>query len=261
MVSFIAILFGFGLIFGSFLTSFTYRFPIGEFLPQGRSYCPRCKRRILWFDNIPLFSYLLLGGKCRSCKKHIALRYPFIELVCGVIFVCIGLYLNGCLWIAEVCTWGVWTLPFWLFVSLILVAILIIDFEHQIIPDELSFLLLTVFLILLICFGNDSIYIHVLSGFSAALFLLTLHLVTFGRGMGLGDVKLALGIGIFLGWPYTLLWLLFSFVFGSVVGVLLLSFKKVRFGKHIAFGPFLIAAFFVVLLWGERLAKIVMPYI
>ena len=79
-----------GLVFGSFLTSFPYRLLIGELFPKGRSYCPQCKKQINWYDNIPLLSFILLKGKCRSCKKKIPLVYPITELSTGLLFVLIS---------------------------------------------------------------------------------------------------------------------------------------------------------------------------
>ncbi len=251
----------FGLVFGSFLTSFSYRILKGELLPKGRSYCPRCKKQIGWYDNIPLFSYLFLGGKCRNCKKHISARYPLIELSTGLLFVLIAYSINyGGLTLQELNLHD-WALPFYFLVTVILVAVFVTDWEHQLIPDELSFALIIVSFAAILFSAGDLWYAHMLSGFGAALFLLLLHLVTLGRGMGLGDVKLAIGMGFLLGWPYTLTWLFTSFILGAIIGVALLTFGKAKFGKHIAFGPFLILSFFIVLLWGERVTGLLMPYL
>lgn len=256
----------FGLIFGSFLTSFPYRLLIGEVLPKGRSYCPKCKKQINWYDNIPLFSYIFLKGKCRNCKKSIPWAYPLIEVSTGVTFLGIAYRIMHCNSpTSPLChlssVLGPWALPCLLFVAFCLLAIFITDWEEQIIPDELSFVLFIVSFFVVLMSGTDTLYVRLLSGFAGALFLLLLHLGTLGRGMGLGDVKLAVSLGLILGWPYTVVWLMGSFVLGAVVGVLLIVLGFAKFGKHIAFGPFLIISFFIVLMFGDKLVSILMPYL
>lgn len=251
----------FGLVFGSFLTSLSYRIVRGEPLPKGRSYCPTCKKQIAWYDNIPLLSYLILGGKCRNCGKHISSRYPLIEFSTALTFLLVFYYHQSTVLNLAGFPSQIWTLPFLLLVSFLLIAIFVTDMEYQLIPDELSFMLFTVVFVAVTLSGTDHFYAHILSGFSAALFLLILHLATLGRGMGLGDVKLALGIGMLLGWPYAVTWLFVSFILGAGIGIVLLAFGKAKFGKHIAFGPFLILAFFVVLLSGDKITSVLMPYL
>jgi leader peptidase (prepilin peptidase) / N-methyltransferase len=247
-----------GLIFGSFITSFTYRIMLGEILPQGRSHCPNCKSQILWYDNIPLFSYFVLKGKCRACHKHIGLRYPLIELSTAAIFVMIASSPPQIL--LPTFHMGIWTLPFLLLITCILIAIFVIDYEFQLIPDELSLAFFIISFSAVILF-SEPVYPSLLSGFSVALFLLMLHLITYGRGMGLGDVKLSLGIGILLGWPHTVSWLFSSFVLGAIVGIALLISGQAKLGKHIAFGPFLVIGFFIVLFFGDTLTTVLMPYL
>ncbi len=257
----------FGLIFGSFLTSFTYRVMHGERLPKGRSYCPKCKNTIRWYDNIPLLSYFFLMGKCRNCKKPISLRYPFIEFITALGFSLMAYELPYCATgkMSPICEdvnlMGVWTLPFLLVICLFLIAIFVTDVEYQIIPDEISFAIFAVTLLSLVLSSTDTFYVHLLVGFGSGLFFLLLHLVTLGRGMGLGDVKLALGLGTILGWPHVLSWLMSSFVLGAFVGVSLTLLKKAKLGRHIAFGPFLVISFFIVLFWGDTITGVLFPYL
>jgi leader peptidase (prepilin peptidase)/N-methyltransferase len=227
-----------GLVVGSFLGAYTYRYPRRIQIIKGRSFCPKCETKITWYDNLPLLSFALLNGKCRNCGKKISFRYPVIELMTALGFV------------------GIWyfSLPSLLFIILpILMAVFVIDLEHKIIPDELvlgGFILIAFSLLMA---DNSSFLINLLSGFSAASFLLFLHLITKGRGMGLGDVKLALMIGTFLGWPKTLTWLLTAFLTGAMVGLILIIIKRFSFGKQIAFGPFLVVSVFLTLIWGRFL--------
>jgi leader peptidase (prepilin peptidase) / N-methyltransferase len=260
-------IFSLGLIFGSFLTSFPYRLLLGERFPKGRSYCPTCKKIIHWYDNIPLFSYLYLQGKCRNCKKKIPWEYPLTELITACAFVFVFHTFLFCTALSEspFCTIsfavGLWALPFFFGIVVALFALFITDIKEQIIPDELSFMLFVISFFMLVGSGTDTLYSSLLAGFAAALFLLLLHLITLGRGMGLGDVKLAISLGLILGWRYTIIWLMGSFVLGAIVGVALIGFGLSKFGKHIAFGPFLVLSFFIVLLWGDMLVHIFMPYL
>ena len=268
IISMILLLFIFmiGLSVGSFLTAFTYRVPTGKNISKGRSYCPKCKNTIKWYDNIPLISFLLLKGKCRNCSEKISKRYPMIESVTAFSFVIIALYSCGCIYQSAgngICQYfnifGTHTAPYLFVVSAIFIAVFVTDFEHQIILDELVFLLFILTFFMIILYSPGTVFVRLLSGFIASLFLLLLHLVTRGRGMGLGDVKLALAGGMILGWPLTLVWVGLSFVIGGAIGVLLLLNKRIKFGKQIAFGPFLVLAFFITLIFGENIFMMFVP--
>jgi prepilin signal peptidase PulO-like enzyme (type II secretory pathway) len=256
------ILFILGLVAGSFLTAYTYRLPRGKSVKKGRSICPQCKKQIAWYDNIPLLSFILLKVRCRNCKKKISFRYPAIELGSALGFVGIYHLLTSCQQTSlnSICHWqtslGLFTLPFFLLIFLILLAIFILDIEGKIIPDELNFLgLIFVFLVLLF-FNPSELYLYLLSGFGAALFLLLIHILTSGKGMGLGDVKLALFSGTLIGWPLVVVWLFTAFLTGAFVGIILLLVKKISFGRHIAFGPFLVLSLIIALVWGETLLNL-----
>lgn len=228
------LLFLFGLIIGSFLAALTYRFPKGISINKGRSFCPHCHETISWFDNIPLLSYLWLSGKCRVCKKKISIRYPIIEFSTGIIFALIGFN------------------PFLLFVSSVLISIFVVDYEHMIIPDDFVFIgLLGTFVYLLAT--PQIFYSNLLMGFVSSLFFLGMYLITLGKGMGLGDVKLAILIGSILGLELSIIWLLSSFIVGGIIATILLVSKKANLKQKIAFGPFLIFGFFVAILFGNKL--------
>ena len=259
----------YGLIAGSFLTAYTYRLPLGMSIKKGRSICPNCKKKITWYDNIPLLSFLLLRGKCRECGKKISFRYPLIELVSAAGFVGVNYLASSCggnplLSSNLICSWqsrlGVFGLPFMLLIFLTVLMIFIIDLEKRIIPDELSFFgLVLVFLSLLLA-DPSSLYVHLLTGLGAGVFILLIHIITSGKGMGLGDVKLALFVGTLLGWPGTVVWMFGAFLTGAVVGTILILFKKMTFGKQIAFGPFLIISLIITLIWGEVLLRLYLSY-
>jgi prepilin signal peptidase PulO-like enzyme (type II secretory pathway) len=235
-----------GLIFGSFITALSWRYPKNISVVKGRSFCPHCKKTLVWYDNVPLLSFLLLGGKCRYCKSKISPRYPLIELVTALGF----LY--------------IWTLggsPFLIAYSLVvflaLLTVFVIDFEHQIIPDPLVFLLITLTLVKLVLAGGGGLYSNLLAGFLASSFLLLLNLVTKGRGMGLGDVKFAVWGGMFVGLDRFLLWFFAAFLTGALAGIILILVKGVGLKDRIAFGPFLIIALAITHFWGNEILSLI----
>jgi leader peptidase (prepilin peptidase)/N-methyltransferase len=197
---------------------------------KGRSFCDSCKKELSWFDNIPLFSYFWYKGKSRCCGMKISIRYPLIELffaVCSTV-----LYLNL----------GFSLLFTTYYLLLILtISILIIDLEYQYIPDEL------VWLIFLICILHPTSYI-LLPGFIYSLLLLTIHFITKGRGMGLGDVKLVIPLGAIMGLTKLPYFIAGSFLTGGVTAFILLLLGRAKMKTKIAFGPFIIIAFWMVLL-------------
>ncbi|MEK7550717.1 MAG: prepilin peptidase [Patescibacteria group bacterium] len=213
----LVLIFILGLVFGSFVNVLVWRLPRGESI-GGRSRCPRCKKQISCFDNIPLFSYLILKGRCRDCKEKISLRYPLIELAVAIGFLLIG-----------------WDLPL-LALFVISITVFAIDLKHQIIPDSLVFFGLALYTI------YDIQYTNLLAGFLSASTLLLIHLATRGRGMGLGDVKFAVLGGIVVGLKNSFNWLFIAFLTGGVVALILIMAKKAGLKSKIAFGPFLVIA-------------------
>ena len=219
-----------GLIIGSFISAITYRIPKKIDFIKGRSFCDSCKKKLAWYDNIPLFSFLLYKGKSRCCEKKISIRYPLIELVSVIGAVVAWLFFGN--------------LAFVILFFLTL-CIFIIDLEHQIIPDELTWIILLLGLIA----NSQSPMTVLFSAFFLSLLLLFLHLITSGRGMGLGDVKLAVALGLWLGLEKGIIWLILAFIIGGIVASILLLLKKAKLKTKIAFGPFLIIAFWLILLW------------
>jgi leader peptidase (prepilin peptidase)/N-methyltransferase len=148
---------------------------------------------------------------------------------------------------------GFMALPYLLFVSVFLITMFVTDYEKKLIPDDCIFIPLALTLLLIVFFNPDYSYANLFLAFASASFFLLIHLITHGRGMGLGDVKLVLIPPLILGWPQTIIWLFLSFIIGAFVGVILILVGKAKFGKQIPFGPFLIFSFFLVLFWGEKL--------
>lgn len=250
----------FGLIIGSFIGAYTYRWPRGISINKGRSFCDNCGKKIHWYENIPLLSYLLLGGKCRNCGKKISLRYPLIELSTALIFVAVYYFKNVTL--QGLPPQGGWTLLYLLAVAAVLTAIFIIDLEHKLISDEATFFIFTISFLVLLLSSDGNFYRIFFCSFLASSFFLFLNFITKGRGMGLGDVKLVLALGlVFADWKLLIVWLFLSFIIGAVVGVFLIAIGKAKWGRQIPFGPFLIGSFFITLFWGETLSGFLLPYL
>lgn len=227
-----------GIITGSFVSAISYRIPKGIGFVKGRSFCDSCKKDLYWYDNIPLLSFFLYLGRSRCCKKQISIRYPLIEIASALGAVLIFF------------TFGFNTFLIYYPLFLVSLTIFVIDLEHQIIPDELSLIVFLFGLLNLYVYGSNMgaiLYQSLLSGFVFSLLLLLLHLVTKGRGMGLGDVKLAIGLGLILGFSKGLTWLMLSFLTGGIIASILLISGKAKLKTKIAFGPFLIFAFWLTL--------------
>lgn len=257
-----------GLIIGSFVGALTWRLPRNLSIAKGRSFCPKCKNKIAWYDNIPLFSFIALQGKCRHCKKKISCRYPLVEFSTSAVFAFIYLIHSNCqslLNSAPICFFSselkYLSLPYLLLVSSILIAVFVVDLEHQYIYDWMVLTLFVVSVILIILINPDSIYTRMFSGFFVASFLVFLHYATKGKGMGLGDAKLVLFGGLILDWKLSILWISFSFIIGAIVGLFLIAIRKASFGKTIPFGPFIVVSFFIMLLFGNNLLKTFLPYL
>jgi prepilin signal peptidase PulO-like enzyme (type II secretory pathway) len=225
-----------GLIIGSFLGAYSYRLPRRISIRNGRSKCPNCHTQIKPLDNIPILSFIFLGGKCRNCKEKISLRYPLIEISTAITFAIIGFN------------------PAALILASVLILIFVIDLEHQIIPDELVFFGLVIFIIF--NFQNN-LYTNLLAGLLSAITLLFLNLITKGKGMGLGDVKLAILLGAIVGIDLFLIWLFLSFLSGAIMGIILIIFQKAKIKSKIAFGPFLVIGLILTYFFGNTLLRLI----
>jgi leader peptidase (prepilin peptidase)/N-methyltransferase len=144
-----------------------------------------------------------------------------------------------------------------LFITSSVIAVFVIDLESQLIPDEATFLMFLFVVIALLT--NPGIYVYLLSGFGAGLFLLFIHLITKGRGMGLGDVKMVVPLGALLGPRLSVVWIFGAFVIGGLVGIVLLASRSVAWRSRVAFGPFLVVSFFITLFFGSVIASWILP--
>ena len=250
----LSIIFVFGLVIGSFLNCMVYRLNEGISFVSGRSFCPACKHTLAWYDLVPVFSFLFLKGKCRYCGGKISWQYPIVEISTGLAFLLASLTaLNSQLSIAS----SLLLLAYLLIISSLLIMIFIFDLKWFIIPDKiLSIAVGVVAVFHLYNFFSGSYTQSQALGFlfsalGACAFFLAIFLLTKGKAMGFGDVKLAFFMGLFLGWPKIAVALFLAFLIGAIIGSTLIVSKKKGWRSEIPFGPFLIAGLFIALVWGS----------
>ncbi len=237
-----------GAVIGSFLNVCIYRIPAGESIVSPGSRCPHCGTPILWYQNIPIFSWLVLGGKCASCKGSISIRYPMVEALTGGLFALV-FYRFGIQWATPI---------YWLFCAA-LVAITFIDLDHQIIPDVISLPGIPIGFLCSFALPwiswTDSLFGILLGGGSLFAVAAGYELLTKKEGMGGGDIKLLGMMGAFLGWQAVLPVIFLSSLIGSLVGVPLMLIKKADGKLAIPFGPFLALGALIYLFWGPELIR------
>jgi leader peptidase (prepilin peptidase) / N-methyltransferase len=241
-----AFMVGLSALLGSFLNVCISRLPRQESVALPRSYCPHCRTTIRWYDNIPLLSFALLGGRCRACRAPISRRYPLVEALA----VGIGLLV-------------LWRLgPTWdgaraYVLGLALLAVTFTDFEERIIPDAITLPGIVIGL----AFQAYPRPIDILDGVVGCLLggglfyaIAWLSPFVFGReGMGGGDIKLAAMLGAFLGWRLCLVGIFVGVLAGGLSASALLVLGRRRWGEYLPFGPFLALGGFVAALWGRPL--------
>lgn len=221
----------FGLAAGSFLNVLIDRLPRGRNVIMGRSQCDYCGKTLRWFELIPLISFLVQRGRCRRCHKKLSWQYPIVELVTAV----------GFIFLAP---------SYWIIFSSLLV-IYMADLKYQIIPDSMIVVgVIGVIGAMGVIGGN------VMAGIGASLFFFLLWLITHGKGMGLGDVKLAFLMGLLLGFPNIIIASYSAFLTGATSGVILILLGKKKLKEKIAFGPFLVTGTVVALMWGEQVMTV-----
>lgn len=238
----------FGAMVGSFLNVCIHRLPKEESIVRPGSHCPKCKTPIRFYDNIPLLSYLLLGGKCRHCKAPISIQYPIVEAITALssffLFITFGVSLSFFYYFSFVAA---------------LIAITVIDLYHQIIPDVISLPGIVIGLLGSLVIPQITFWsslIGVISGGGSLFLVATVYQWLFKReGMGGGDVKLLAMIGAFLGWKAVILTILLSSFIGSIIGITVMLIKGKDFKYAIPFGPFLALGAVISLFWGENLTS------
>ena len=233
-----------GAAVGSFLNVCIHRLPLRVSLAWPASHCPNCRAPVKPYDNVPIFSYIWLGGRCRSCRMPISIKYPIIELVTAGVF--LGTFL-----LFE---------PPVLFQRLIfacaMIVLAVIDLEHRILPDVITLpgiVLGFLFSIFMPPGWRESLVGLVAGGGSLWLMGEVYYRVRGEEGMGFGDVKMLAMIGAFLGWRSMLLTLVLSSFLGSIIGLVMIALKRGDMKYALPFGTFLAAGALVASVVGDRI--------
>ena len=245
------IVFILGSIWGSFSNVCIHRLPNNKGVAKGRSYCPSCKKPIRWYDNIPIFSYVLLKAKCRDCSVKINIKYLLVELICALSFV----------WFFYLFGLSLTTLLFFI-LSIFFIIIFFIDLKHFIIPNELTFPLMAIGLLKSFdpnlnqyLFPN---FLNSLIGGVAGYIIIWMIIFIYKRlrnkeGMGLGDAKLLSAIGFWFGWMSIPFILFFSSFIALVLAIPSLINKSKNLSSQIPFGPYLILGCVLYLLLLDKI--------
>ncbi len=256
MIFFLWALFVFliGVSLGSFLNCIIYRISIDE-KPKGRSYCPKCKHKLSYKDLVPVFSYIFLLGKCRYCKEKISLEYLLVELLTGALFLFAYFFVGVSV-----------ELFIFFFILFFLILIFVYDVKHYIIPDFATFSLIGVsflYLVFLAFTENDLeiLFFGIFSAIGSFLFFFTIFYITKGKGMGFGDVKFVVFMGLFLGFPNILIGLFISFVLGAIIGLTLIALKRKKIKSQVPFAPFLIIGTLLAYFYGKEITDFYLSYI
>jgi len=223
-----------GACLGSFLNVVIYRIPIGMSVVTPRSKCPGCKKPIYWFENIPMISYLFLKGKCSECDFKISMRYPLIELLCGVVTLILFLQIDSYS--------QIYFFLFQVSISMAFIALFFIDLDHKLLPDSINLYLGS---ILLAYSAFQYSWKYMLLGFLIGggfpLLITWLFYKLRGKiGLGGGDIKLWAALGIYLG-PVDVVHNIFlSCLLGAIVGLSMIAGKVINKENAIPFGPFIL---------------------
>ncbi|TSC66683.1 MAG: Uncharacterized protein CEO21_122 [Microgenomates group bacterium Gr01-1014_80] len=255
----------------------------------GRSYCPKCQQLLRWYDLCPVFSYLTLKGKCRYCQDRIGIEYLLVEAVTGLLIA--FLFWKTLVTLSPAGAWqsqAIFNLIFYTFFITVLIILTITDLKKTLIPDRIIIPAIFISLVSLVIFTiyrvgylywylnqsvigklllpphNDYFLRHatmaveplvygILTGLGIGGFFLALIIITKGKGMGGGDVKLGAFMGLVLGFPAGILAVVLGFLTGAAVALGLIAFRKKHFGENIPFGPFLVIGSLISLFWGNQI--------
>lgn len=231
----------YGLLIGSFLNVLIYRIPKKENFVITRSHCMSCGYQLQWYDLVPVISYVCLGGKCRKCKEKISIQYPCIECLNAVAYFLVFWKVGFC---AE-------SILFCLMTSA-LIALSVIDFRTFEIPVGFNIFIGSVGIVrILLDLEHWSLY--VIGGCSVSLFLMLLFVLSNGRAIGGGDVKLMAAAGLVIGWKLSILSFFLACILGSVIHLIRMKITK---EEHVlAMGPYLSAGIYISVLYGNEILQ------
>lgn len=271
-----------GTAFGSFLNVLILRYDsVHDTIlknANGRSMCPHCHKILNWYELIPIISFFIQHGKCRSCGKKLSVQYPIVEFLVGLIFILVFWRLYS---VYDTSLFPYLMMVIWSGVLMSLLVMSVIDFRERLIPDGINlFIVLSGFFVILLGYlypesasldigqrsllGNYALIFHGSTNFPwnhliGAIFGIILFgglfLLSKGRGMGMGDVKLAGALGFFIGWPDAFIALISSFIIGAIFSLILIGLKRKTMKDFIPFGPFMAFGVVLIYLFGHELMR------
>lgn len=239
-----------GLCVGSFLNVVIYRLPNHMSLAKPSSHCPKCQNPIKWYDNIPVLSYIFLGGKCRHCKSKISFRYPFVEIL-NMLLWFVALLLDTNIIIQSISpNWVMFGVHLVTISTLICVAFC--DFDKMEIPDELQIVLLVCGIVSFLGGdANNRVFGFLLGGGFFALFAGLFYLLKKKEGLGFGDIKLMAVLGLVLGFANTAITIILSSTIGAIVLLILSAKNKKEKDKEYPFAVFIVPCAIVAMFVGN----------
>jgi leader peptidase (prepilin peptidase)/N-methyltransferase len=263
--------FTWGTCIGSFMNACIYRIPHGLSVSFPRSFCPTCHMKVAWFDNIPIFSWLALRGRCRCCRSYISPRYLLVEVLVGILFLLTWFKYDmvmdsRVLALDPIMHWQV-IFCYWLVIAGLVLGTFV-DLEHFIIPDRVTIggMIVGVPLSVLVpqlhgvdCMWEGGLWslLGLVSGFSLLWMVGWVGRLIFKKeAMGFGDVKLMGAIGAFLGWQAVIFTVVVSSFIGSAIGIALVLGGKRQMQSRIPYGPYLSLAALLWMCWGQRLVQV-----
>ncbi len=251
-----------GLIVGSFLNALIFRMRSGDSVWRGRSYCPKCKKTLSWYELIPIVSFIAQRGRCRGCKEKIDWQYPLVEFATGVVFLLVYWSLS----IGNLLEIGNWKLEIELLVSWYLFSALIVlfmyDLRYSLVPDRVVLPAIAVALVYRIATivsqpGPQSVPVAIcyllLATIVGALFFAVQYYLSRGRWLGDGDIRIGALMGAMLGWPQLLTALVISYIIGGACGAYVLISKRKKFGQTLPLVTFLTLGTAITFLYGPQI--------
>jgi prepilin signal peptidase PulO-like enzyme (type II secretory pathway) len=262
MISMSIVFFVLGLCFGSFVNMLVYRTAVQydlmsdircQMSDKKRSFCDFCGRQLRWYENVPVVSWIFQKGKTKCCKKKLPLSYPVVELTMAILFMVYELIMFHRL---DMAAWQLVLFLIGLIIIVLLVFEFVFDWKYMILPD-FSTVILILMALIMITLSKENLFWQFVAALGASGFFLFLNLATKGNGMGMGDVKLAVFMGLFLGTQKIILALYIAFIVGAAWGIVLMILKKANKKSQVPFGPFMILGFWVAWWWGDLIFKFV----
>lgn len=233
------IIFIYGIVFGSFLNVCIYRIPEKKSIAKERSHCMQCGYQLRWYDLVPLFSYLCLGGKCRKCKTHIAVQYPLVEFTNGILYLLVFM-VNG----FQISSF------LYCFLASALLVLSVIDFRTFEIPFGINVFIFILGVVRVIT-DYENWLTYIIGFFAVSTFMAIIAVVA--NGFGGGDVRLMAAAGLLIGWKNIVLAFLLGCIIGSVCHVI--RMKVTKADRMLAFGPYLAMGIFISALWGTDMIQ------